>query len=1144
MKKFLCLILLSAFFASVFAAMADYTFNEGTGSYTPLASYTVSTATGDDANQLLTLPFTFNYDGTDYTSLYVVTNGFVRLGEVSTTSYSNTLSATASTRLEVLAPLWDDLYDDETSEIRYGTIGDTPNRIFIIEWYDVLWNTSQGTRQQFQLWLYETSNVIRFSYNLQAPPTSSLPSATIGINKIPGGSGNYLSITPGNPSTVSSTLSQNMISSVDFLPLGKWYQFNPPDPNAPPAPANLVSPANDANGILEYAALKWSQTSSNTAGYKLYFGLTDPPEYIGDLGNVTTYIHTALLSYNTTYYWKVVPYNGINLEAENCPVWNYKIRENPLVSGFPVTWNFGTSFSTPFPPLNWSRHNGVLGSPTLLGDNGAGSWGSFFWCNDYASENISAGMAYYGYENGWLILPPVQIPENDYEITFDLANMSSYSNSTPPDPGGTDDIFAVLIGDGIVWTPANIIRQWDNQGSSYILNDISPYGTYVSLPLGSAGTKYVAFYGISTEWNVNNDLMIDNVTIREIPTNPIFSYSPTTLDFGEVGLNQQSDWQSVTVTNIGGGTLNLTASDISIIGLDSSLFEFDSINLPAALLNGQAVEIPVRFNPLSEGLKEATLRISYGDARIDYDVALSGIGSSGGEVIIGEDEYDLNLPIYSNFAYSYSQTIYDQFLIEREGLISKISYYYNGIGVASASNELVVYMAHTENNEFENDMDWMPLYRLTKVFEGAIELPDVEGWVEILLDTPFYYNNIEHLLIAVDENEPGNDASSCYFYSSPADDNVSLLRYDPIVNPDPYAPVYANYLMDAFPNIKLIFEAPVEDLIPPRITHLPLVNTPRTDIPFVVTAEIEDDAYWNNEIDGANLYYSINGGIYIQTEMLMDREAWIADIPAQDLNTEISYYIEAWDIADNYAATEEYFFEVQEPVWITYNNTPTSFSNIPYSVWGAMNLFENPYYENGLPMQLLSVSGRMMDGALANLHIYTWDGISDLTLGLVDIYNAEVIFDFDVYQNFDLSNLNIVINTPYFMVSFENLPEDSMFAFDENRPYDVSYYKLDGSIYPYYNYKPGVWMIEAYVSQPVNLEAPELTISYIDGACVLDWNEIDGALSYLVFSADEPFIDDEDWTFEISTDLLTYTYTGDEDKKFFRVLASTDEVMD
>lgn len=1137
-KNHIVLILLLGIASLLISQVSNYTFSEGTGAYTPLASYSVSTAAGDNAGQLLSIPFTFTYSDIEYNDLYVCTNGFVKMGTSSSTSSNNTLSATASTRLNIIAPLWDDLFDDESSEIRYTTLGSEPNRIFVIEWYGVLWNTSMGTPQHFQLHLSETTNQIMFSYNLQEPGGYS--SATIGINAAPGGMGNYLSITPGNPSSVSSSTSNNMINDVSNLPTGKWFVFAPPDPNAPPAPAILVSPTIDSVDNLEYSTLRWLPGSGNTAGYKLYFGLTDSPEYIGDLGNVTNYNHSTLLSFNTTYYWKVVPYNAINLDAENCPVWNFTIRPNAVIDTFPTTWDFGTSFGNSFPPPNWSRHNGILGNPTQLGNSGTGSWGNFFWCNDSDSENVSAGMVFYGYENGWLILPPVQVPDNDYELTFDLANMSWYSQSMPPDTGGVDDIFAVLVGDGISWTPANILRQWDNQGSAYVLNDVSPTGTYVSLPLGPAGTKYVAFYGISTEWNVNNDLMIDNVSIREIPSSPIFSYSPAALVFGEVGLNQQSDWQNVTITNTGGGTLNLTEDALSIFGLDFDMFEVDASNLPAALPGSHSVEIPVRFLPLSEGPKEATLRISYGDARVDYYVALSGIGSSGGEVIIGEDDYNLNLPIYPNFSYSYSQTIYDQSLIERDGLITKISYYYSGEGQASASNEWVVYMAHSDNNEFENDMDWMPLYKLTKVFEGDLDLPNEEGWVEIELNTPFYYNNTEHLLIAVDENQPDNDTSNCFFYSSPADSNVSMLRYDPIFNPDPYAPVYSNYLLDGFPNIKLLFEASTEDLIPPMITHLPLINSPRTDISFLVTAEIIDDAYWNNDIDGANLFYSINGGDYVQAEMVMDREAWAADIPAQDLDTEILYYIEAWDSSDNYTVTDEYRFNVQDPVWISYNNDVTSFSNVPYSVWGAMNLFENPYYENGVPLKLLEVSGRMMDGALANLHVYTWDGIGDPMVDLVDVYDTQVMFGFDEYQSFDLSAEEIVINTPYFMISFEDLPENSWFAFDENRPYDVSYFMVDSTINMHY--KPGVWMIEAYVTIPANLEAPELTISNSAGAIVLDWNEVDGAQSYLVFSSTNPF-DEDSWELEIITDALSYSIGTDDGARFFKVIASQ-EIVD
>lgn len=208
---------------------SGYTFSYTTTTYTEITG-TTSTATGDDGAENLTLPFTFRYDGVNYTTARVSTNGWLEMGTSFTGSgFSNDLASTTSKPL--LAPLWDDLYDDATSVISYTTLGTAPDRIFVVQWENIRWQLSGGTQQNFQVRLYETSNVVEFVYGTMNTPTGS-PSASIGINDAVGGSGRFLSVTPGNPPTVSSTTANNSISSITFLTSGTTYRFTPP----PPAP--------------------------------------------------------------------------------------------------------------------------------------------------------------------------------------------------------------------------------------------------------------------------------------------------------------------------------------------------------------------------------------------------------------------------------------------------------------------------------------------------------------------------------------------------------------------------------------------------------------------------------------------------------------------------------------------------------------------------------------------------------------------------------------------------------------------------------------------------------------------------------------------------------------------------------------------
>ena len=186
---------------------ADYTFSYGSETYTAISG-SVSSATGDDGTHSgISIGFTFNYCGTNYTTFNVSTNGHIYFGSSST--YTNDLAST--TYKPLIAPLWDDLYDDDSSDVQYSTTGVVPNRILTVQWRNIRWNTSSGAQQNFQLKLYETSNVIKFIYGTMSSPSSV--SASIGINDQTGGSGRFLSVTPAATPTVSSTSANNSISA-------------------------------------------------------------------------------------------------------------------------------------------------------------------------------------------------------------------------------------------------------------------------------------------------------------------------------------------------------------------------------------------------------------------------------------------------------------------------------------------------------------------------------------------------------------------------------------------------------------------------------------------------------------------------------------------------------------------------------------------------------------------------------------------------------------------------------------------------------------------------------------------------------------------------------------------------------------------
>jgi len=415
--------------APVQAAASDYTFTVSLGAYDDIsdeAGYTALTVADlDDGAANIALPYTFTYDGVSYNTGRISVNGWLEMGQTYTGfGYTNALDSIEAKPL--LAPLWDDLYLPTEGQIGYATLGAAPNRVFVVQWVNVLWSLTNGTPQNFQVRLHETTNIIEFIYGTMNAPGGS-PSASIGINDATSGSGHFLSVTPaaGTADTVSSTTANNSINSAVNLPSGKTYTFTPLDSTAPPACAINVSPVNGATDVMLNAALEWSAGSGQVDGYRLYFGTDNPPTNLingTDLGNVTTYDPVGDLATNTTYYWQAVPYNTHG-DATGCPVWSF-------TTGASISTDLlNESFTgTDFPPTGWTI-------PTA----GACAWsrvtsGSYPTQSPYSAP-AEAQFNSYSCPNGnykQLLSPELDFSAaGEYSLIFWMYHDTLYANTSP-----------------------------------------------------------------------------------------------------------------------------------------------------------------------------------------------------------------------------------------------------------------------------------------------------------------------------------------------------------------------------------------------------------------------------------------------------------------------------------------------------------------------------------------------------------------------------------------------------------------------------------------------------------------------------------------------------------------------------------------
>ncbi|QCD62929.1 fibronectin type III domain-containing protein [Tenacibaculum maritimum] len=145
-------------------------------------------------------------------------------------------------------------------------------------------------------------------------------------------------------------------------------------------------------------------------------------------------------------------------------------------------------------------------------------------------------------------------------------------------------------------------------------------------------------------------------------------------------------------------------------------------------------------------------------------------------------ETDDQIPINPYYTYTYSQNLYLSSEINQSGTIYRITFKgKSGLNIPN-SNEWVVYLGHTNKNSLANN-NWIPTTEMSEVFNGTVSIKNDN--ITIHLDTPFPYDGINNLIIAVDENGNGYDSDSNDFLSSNVSEVRSLVSRSDNENPDP-----------------------------------------------------------------------------------------------------------------------------------------------------------------------------------------------------------------------------------------------------------------------------------------------------------------------------------------------------------------------
>ncbi|WP_343748804.1 T9SS type A sorting domain-containing protein [Fluviicola sp.] len=168
------------------------------------------------------------------------------------------------------------------------------------------------------------------------------------------------------------------------------------------------------------------------------------------------------------------------------------------------------------------------------------------------------------------------------------------------------------------------------------------------------------------------------------------------------------------------------------------------------------------------------------------------------------------VPINAYYGYTYSQQIYlaSDFDVAVAGQLNRITKirFYNVTGSLTNSTSWTVYMGSTSLTSFASTTSWVPVGNMTQVYTGTLTAPAANTWMEITLATPFIWDGISNVVVAIDENTPLYASSDVYWRSHTTGANRSMYYSSDGNNPNPASPPTALNRYSYVPQMQFVHE--------------------------------------------------------------------------------------------------------------------------------------------------------------------------------------------------------------------------------------------------------------------------------------------------------------------------------------------------
>ncbi|MBR4803309.1 MAG: fibronectin type III domain-containing protein, partial [Bacteroidales bacterium] len=275
------------------------------------------------------------------------------------------------------------------------------------------------------------------------------------------------------------------------------------------------------------------------------------------------------------------------------------------------------------------------------------------------------------------------------------------------------------------------------------------------------------------------------------------------------------------------------------------------------------------------------------------------------------------LPINNNSNYSYTQQLYTNAELGGPKNLTAVEFFYQSNTAMTAKDSVTIYLGHTNLSTFQSYNDYIPVNQLTPVYTGNLNATS-RGWNRFVFNTPFYYNGVDNLVIAIDDNSGVSQGSSYPFYVHNASNKAIFFYSSTDVNPS--ALTISGTLYSYRNSIKFISPcnnsascvAPNARILSNTSNSVDLIWRPgNTDTIWVVLYKPRTDSIWHIADTTTNTTYTLNNLSAISTYdirvmSLCGGDSANAELTAHTGCGSVSAYPYTEDF-ESYAASTSYY---------------------------------------------------------------------------------------------------------------------------------------------------------------------------------------------------------------------------------------------